>query len=334
MSNGGLILSFKGVCIMNLEKKSNLWVKKNIISAAQREEILTHEHLKQPAFVYWSFLWIGVFCLLLGLISVVKAYWEDIPDVIKLSCLVVLFTMTICFVLWGIKKEQEKITEFALFFGFLMIGGGIGLIAQIFNLPVESEDGLFLWAILSFGIVLISKRKWLSFLWIPLFLGGIVGYMKLELLLLFFEQSPLFATTLICGIFLCLIYLSHFFTTELAHSVYCWSVILYFPVLFLGDVSMKEPFGGFVASMFFLGLLVFFSIHARRTILFNITGFIVVLRILLFYFQSLPNLIGSGLGFILAGIIILLGVFFFNIQQKSSKIIKKQSQIKMKKIAN
>ena len=307
---------------MNLEKKSNFWVKKNIISAAQREEILTHEHLKQPAFMFWSFLWIGVFCLFLGLISLISAYWNNIPNIIKLTIAIVLFSICIGVMIWGIKKEKEKIIEIALFFTFLMIGGGIGLISQIFNLPVENEDGLLLWAILSFGIVLISKRKWLALLWIPLFLGGIIGYMKLELLLLFFEQSPLFATTLICGIFLCLIYLSHFFSTKLAHSIYCWSIILYFPVLFLGDISMKEPFWGFIVSIFFLGLLAFFAINARRTILFNIVGFVIVLRILLFYFQSLPNLIGSGLGFVLAGIMLLVGVLFFNIQQKSVKIIK------------
>lgn len=307
---------------MNIEKKSNLWVQKNIISSAQREEILTHEHLKQPDFMFWSALWIGVLCLLLGLISVVGAYWEHIPEPVKLTVLIVLGCICLGFSWWGIKKEKEKLMEVALFFTFLMIGGGIGLIAQIFNLPVENEDGLMLWAVLSFGLVLISKRKWLALLWMPLFLGGIVGYMKLELLLLFFEQSPLFATTLICGIFLCLIYLSHFFSTKLAHSIYCWSIILYFPVLFLGDISMKEPFWGFIVSIFFLVLLAFFAINARRSVLFNITGCVIVLRILLFYFQSLPNLIGSGLGFIFTGIMLLVGVLLFYLRQKSNKIIK------------
>ena len=75
---------------------------------------------------------------------------------------------------------------------------------------------------------------------------------------------------------------------------------------------MKEPFWGFIVSIIFLGLLSFFAVTARRTLLFNITGCVIVFRILLFYFQSLPNLIGSGLGFILAGIIILVGVLLFS----------------------
>ncbi|MBQ6855261.1 MAG: DUF2157 domain-containing protein [Alphaproteobacteria bacterium] len=308
---------------MNLSKKTDMWVKKNIISKAQREQILEQDVAKKKPFIFGTFIWLSVFCFCLGAISLITAHWHVIPDMVKLIFVFVVLGSGLILSFFAIRKERYKIAEIALFITFLMIGGGIGLIAQIFNLPVDSAKGLLLWAVLSFGIVLASKRKFLALLWIPLFLGGLIGYMKLELLLLFFEQSPLFATTLMGGILICLIYLSHFFTDKLAESLYHWSIFLYFPVIFLGDISMQNSLGGFFVSLSFLGLLLFFAVCAKRMVLFHITIGIIVARLLLFYFQSLPNLVGTGILFIGIGLLmglILFFLYFWKVQSHKKKI--------------
>ena len=292
--------------MMSLEKKSQKWVRKNIISMAQREQILEQEHASQKPFLFFSFIWLGILLVALGTGSLIGASWDVIPESVKLTVMSMLLIGSLGVAFFAIKKEKTRLAEIALFISFFMIGGGIGLVAQIFNLPVDGTRGLFLWLVLSFGIVMISKRQWLAFLWIPLFFGGIVGYMRLELLLLFFEQSPLFATGLMGGILICLIYLSHFFTDKFAVSLYHWSVILYFPVVFLGDVAMQIPFEGFLLSLGFLSLLIAFAVSAHRTLLFNITGFFIVGRILLFYFQTAHNLLHAGVGFLSAGVILLV----------------------------
>ncbi len=298
---------------MDLNQKTNNWVQHNIISAAQRQEILEAEKIKQPPFLFLTLLWTAVLCLCLGIAAIMRAYWYQIPDSVKLTIVGVLIFGGLILSYLAIKKERNKLAETALFFTFLAIGGGIGLVAQIFNLPMEGAKGLLLWAVLSLGIVLISKRKLLAFLWVPLFFGGIVGYMKLELLLLFFEQTPLFATTLLGGILICLIYLSHFFSDRMAQSLYHWSVILYFPVVFLGDMAMHNPFLGFLVSLAFLALLGFFAVIAKRMVLFNVTVFFIVLRLLLLYFQSFSNPIGTGVGFLLTGSALLagFGLYFY-----------------------
>lgn len=299
--------------MISLDKKTRRWVNKNIISMAQREQILEQEHIARKPFVFFSFVWLGIFLLILGIGSLIGSFWHTIPESIKLGVATLLLFSSLIFSALAIKKEKQKIAEVALCVAFFMIGGGIGLVAQIFNLPVNGSTGLFLWLFLSFGIVLLSKHRLLAFLWIPLFFGGVIGYMKLELLLLFFEQSPLFATTLLGGILICLIYLSHFFTDKFAVSLYHWSIFLYFPIVFLGDIAMNKPYQGFLLSLAFLGILLFFAVTARRTILFNVTGFFIILRILLFYFQNIHHLYHTGLAFIMAGtgLLCCIGIWVF-----------------------
>ncbi len=289
-----------------LEKKTKMWADHNIISMAQREQILEQEHIARAPFIFYSFVWVGVFLVALGGGSLVIAYWSAIPEIVKLSVAAILLAGSLGLAYFGLRREYTKLTEVALFIAFFMVGGGIGLIAQIFNLPVGGLRGLLLWIILSFGILMVSRQKWLAFLWVPLFFGGVLGYMRLELLLLFFEQSPLFATTLFSGILICFIYLSHFFMDKLAVSLYHWSIILYFPVVFFGDMAMTSPFHGFILSLGFLMLLLFFAVMVRRQLLFNITGFFIVARILLFYFQSMYDLVYAGIGFLSAGVILLV----------------------------
>ncbi len=297
-----------------LEKKTKMWADQNIISMAQRQQILEQEHIARAPFIFFSFVWLSVFLIVLGAGSLIGAYWAHIPEAVKLSVSVVLLAGSLGLAYYGVRREYTHITEIALVIAFFMIGGGIGLLAQIFNLPMGGIRGLFIWLILSFGIVVVSRQRWLAFLWVPLFFGGVLGYMRLELLLLFFEQSPFFATTLFGGILICLIYLSHFFTDKFAVSLYHWSIVLYFPVVFLGDLAMAKPFEGFLLSLGFMALLMFFAVTARRQLLFNITGFFIVGRIVLFYFQSMADLIHAGIGFLMAGIVLLVlaaGWFYF-----------------------
>lgn len=320
--------------MLSLERKTKVWADKNIISAAQRQQILEEEHIAHQPFVYYGFVWLGLFLAVLGIGSILRFYWQSIPEWVKLSTAGILLIGSLVVAFLAIRQQRQRIAEVALFIAFFMIGGGIGLVAQIFNLPVDSTRGLFLWLILSFGIVIISRRQWLAFLWIPLFFGGIIGYMRLELLLLFFEQSPLFATTLLAGILICLIYLSHFFTDKFAVSLYHWSIVLYFPVVFLGDMAMKSPFNGFLLSMGFLGLLLFFAITSRRSFLYNVTLFFILARILIFYFQSTDDLTHTGIGFLGAGLVLLAGAGFWLFWRKNRIKHKKTRVVSTHKTEN
>lgn len=306
---------------MNLSGKTKKWVDHQLITEDQQKAILAHEDKQFLPFVLTGILWLGLFSVGLGLVSLIAAHWTTLPEWSKLLGLVVFLSGGIGTAVYAFKKEKHLIAETALFFSFLMVGGGIGLVAQIFNLPINGAGGLLLWALLSLGIVLISRRDFLLFLWIPLFVGGIIGFMKLELLLLFFEQSPVFATALLATILLGIIYLSHFFENRWMKSAYKWAIALYFPVIFFGDVALHTSISGFLLSFSFLLLLTAFAIKEKRIRLFHITSFFMAARLIILYFQLFDNLIVTGIGFLVFGLLLLVLIGGWYVLEKKMKKI-------------
>lgn len=298
---------------MNLKNKTDNWVKNNFITKEQQKMIIKDEDRRFLPFVLMGFLWVGFLCVLIGLVSLGCKYWYLIPKEIKITAF--LFgTIVLMFVLfYSIKKNKKFIFETALFVSFLMIGGGIGLCAQLFDLPFNNARGLFLWSMLSFFIVLLSKKEFLILLWIPLFLGGIIGFLKLELLILFFEQAPLFSTLILASFFFVCFWLTKNIKTNWGQAICKWSILLYSVVVFLGDRATKHAVFGFSLFSFFLLLMTAVAVKEKRILLFNFISLLLALRLVLLFFQLSNNLHITGIGFLLVGTLILLttGVWLF-----------------------
>lgn len=290
---------------MNLKKKTDFWVDNNLITKEQQKAILKKEDKGFLPFVLLSFLWMGILCFCVGLFSLVYVHWAVIPLMVKLTGFLFLIILLSGVVFYAFKGRKKTVLETALFFAFLMIGGGIGLFSQIFNLPLINHRGLLLWAFLSLGIVFVSKKEFLFLLWIPLFLGGILGFLRLELLLLFFEQAPLFSTIVLASFFFILLFLTRNATNHWIQGVYKWSILLYLIIVFLGDRAMSNIFMGVILLLFFLLLLMALAVKERRVNLFNIVSLCIVLRVGLLYFQLLDSMHITGIGFLLLGLFIL-----------------------------
>ena len=119
---------------MNLNQKTEQWVAQKLITQKQRDAILAAESKNREPFVLMAILWLGIFCVGLGIISLIAANWAFIPPVVKLAGAGALLAGALGTAFWGFQKEKHLMTEMALFFAFLMVGGGIGLIGQIFYL--------------------------------------------------------------------------------------------------------------------------------------------------------------------------------------------------------
>ncbi len=296
---------------MNLTQKTQKWVNENLISSDQQKKILQYETDQRSPFFFLGMMWLGIFCVGLGIISVIAAHWMMIPEGVKLGVAGLLLAGCLLSTYLFFQKEKRLLAEVSLFFAFLMIGGGIGLIAQIFNLPVYSTEGLLLWALVSLSVVLISQRSLLGLLWVPLFVGGLLGYLKLELLLFFFEQTPLLATVAIAGFFGVLALIADKFSTPFMKAVYHWSLILFFVTLALGDFHARTTISGFFTTVLLLGLMEFFAVYYHKVKLFNWTSFFVAVRFLVLYFQLFDNLTMTGLSFIVSGIVLLVIIFIW-----------------------
>ena len=58
---------------MNLNQKTEQWVAQKVISPKQKEAILALETKKREPFVLMAILWLGIFCIGLGIISLIAA---------------------------------------------------------------------------------------------------------------------------------------------------------------------------------------------------------------------------------------------------------------------
>lgn len=291
---------------MDWKKKTNEWVAHDVLTPEQQTDILAFESSQKKTFQGLSIMWLGIFSFFLGILSFFTDNWDYIPDGIKLTGTVFLLIFSIIGTWYFFHKEHHVLIEIGLFFIFLVIGGAIGLIAQIFNIPMESGKGFLIWAILSFFVVLLSRRELLSLLWVPLFLGGIIGYMRLELLLLFFEQTPMITTIVLSGVLLGLIYLAGRVQKPFIQSVGRWAVVLFYCVLLLGENAQIDLWKGLGVSVGLLSALALYAFYSKRIKLFNLTLFFIAIRFLILYFQVLESLGKVGILFCVFGGLLLL----------------------------
>lgn len=243
------------------------------------------EELSLFSFLKLGLFWVGVLCFCLGFSFLITDFWIYIPEWIKVSIIGVLLIGILGIITHFLKKEKHLLWEISLFVGFLGIGVFIGLIAQVLNLPLDSEKGLFIWAILSFGIVLFSQKIYLSVLWIPMFFGGALGYLKWEFLFLFFQQVPVLTTFLISLIILMILYISFNFKSDFAIAVRRWIIILFYGILIFIDLSTHSAVLGALLSIILLLILDVIAVIRKRESLFNITSFFITLRVIILYFQ-------------------------------------------------
>ncbi len=89
---------------------------------------------------------LGALSVGLGIISFIAANWQGIGPVAKVA--IILLAMVAAYVLGWLAEHKYSLpkTAHALYFlGVLIYGGGIFLVAQIFNVQAHWPDGFMLW---------------------------------------------------------------------------------------------------------------------------------------------------------------------------------------------
>lgn len=150
--------------ITNTKKKLSTWREAGLISQEIEERILAYEASSEGTnWVGFGLAGIGIVALLTGLISIIAANWDWLPDSVKLggyfavqSVLGLLFLQTSQRPgMW----REVTLAVFALFFW-----GGISLFGQVYNLSGSWSDASQLWLILSFP-ALVSGSRFLPLVW-------------------------------------------------------------------------------------------------------------------------------------------------------------------------
>ena len=121
---------------------------------------------------YWLMIlaYFAAFLIGLGIIALVAANWEQIPNNVKLGGAIVLMIANASAVILSMKFKKNILTQVLCGVFAALIMAVIGLIGQIFQLRSDVSGACLLWALCAWPLFLIAPR--LLWLWIPLLFVG------------------------------------------------------------------------------------------------------------------------------------------------------------------
>lgn len=121
---------------------------------------------------YWLMIlaYFAAFLIGLGIIALVAANWEQIPNNVKLGGAIVLMIANASVVILSMKFKKNILTQVLCGVFAALIMAVIGLIGQIFQLRSDVSGACLLWALCAWPLFLITPR--LLWIWIPLLFVG------------------------------------------------------------------------------------------------------------------------------------------------------------------
>jgi len=120
---------------------------------------------------------IGVLLIAAGIFSFIAANWDEISRAGKVG--LILAAMTLSYGAGWYLKEFLGYTrsgEALIFLGSIAYGGGIFLVAQLFNVQVEWPDGFILWMLGTLVMALAVDSYLLYYLAMPVGAAALVGH--------------------------------------------------------------------------------------------------------------------------------------------------------------
>jgi len=110
--------------------------------------------------------WLGGGAVILGVILLIASNWDGIPDFLKIACFLVLLGGTHGVGFWITRAglPYEKTASAFHFVGGGLFLGGVGLVAQIYNLNGRPPRGVLLWLVSLLPLVVLLRSASLSFL--------------------------------------------------------------------------------------------------------------------------------------------------------------------------
>lgn len=136
------------------------------------EKITTQTPEKLHDENYWLMIlaYFAAFLIGLGIIALVAANWEQIPNNVKLGGAVSLMVVNAAAVIISMKFKKNILTQVLCGVFAALIMAVIGLIGQIFQLRSDVSGACLLWALCAWPLFLITPR--LLWIWIPLLFVG------------------------------------------------------------------------------------------------------------------------------------------------------------------
>ena len=245
---------------MNLQKKLAVWQQENLITREQGEKIAAFEKNGRKPVLSWALLALACFCILLGVVSVISANWQEIAPEYKLFLDFVLLFGTAAAVFKMYLSGRDIWFEWLLLFFAGLILASIGLIAQIYQIQPEGLRGYLLWSVLAFPIMLFSRKIVLPLVWLPVFMLSLIDALNdmrfFERILEILQKTFPFAISIAGILVFSFIYrlLAVHFRTRLAAQIKAMKFWLVFDIsvlVIVMDFGAGDVFGSMLLSQLF-----------------------------------------------------------------------------------
>ena len=320
---------------MSLANKAAAWVENQIITPEQRDKILSFEKSKGNN-VFWKTAFIIAGLLIgLGICLLIAANWDNLSNTVKLIGDFIILGAFSYYTYYFWTNKKRGLTELFAMLSFLMIGGSIGLISQIYQLQGGWERFALAWCLLSLPFIFISRVLFFNIVW-GLLLITSVHFDILEKvwrfsLKYFTWKTPL---TLVGFILLSFLFMKldtivnkHTLLAKAAEKISMW--IAYYITFHVGIVwGLKWCFfchpkeSQMLAYLFvfaFLAFRMFWAMKGQNISSFKRNAILAEIYIFFIFISRIKNLWTSGIGFISAGLLVL---FLIYVLRKTTKYIK------------
>ena len=157
--------------ILRLSKKLNEWQSAKLIDSTTADKISEFEKNNSNPIALWAFGGLGVFAIILGLISVVASNWLKTPDWIKLAadlvlCLIIASALYRVISRGSTTPSSQWLREILVIFYYGFTLASMALIGQTYQLGGSIATLLLVWTLVTIPIVLLGRGKFLTLLWI------------------------------------------------------------------------------------------------------------------------------------------------------------------------
>lgn len=142
------------------------WQAAGLLDADTVARIQSHEASTARPVWLWALSGLGAFAIVMGVMALIAANWEEIPGWLKIALDLALNAAAAVglFVAWRAGWEKTRELLAILLFGLVI--GGIALISQVYQLTGEVWQALLVWMIVCTPfLALVTRSRLLGVVW-------------------------------------------------------------------------------------------------------------------------------------------------------------------------
>ncbi len=323
---------------MSLSKKTEIWVRAQLISCEQQTRILDFERT-HGNHTFWNVA-MGIAGSLIGLgfCLLIAANWDHLPNVVKLIGDFALLGGFFYATYWSLQNKRNGLKEFFAILSFLGIGATIGLVGQIFQLSGGWPKAALFWAVLSLPFVFVSRLTLFNTVWLVLLASSFPLKWLSDFYEAVFKELTLTTVLTLAGMYA--VYRGLYRFSRYTEK-YTWLptvlakltlAAVYVTVCFIGlnwGISSTGDalisLGAHIIVFGFFALRIFEAVRQQNLTSFKRNAIWAEIYIFLIFSSHLTHLGLSGLGFIGGGLLIL---FFIWVLRRTSRYIKQMEIFK------